>query len=125
MNLVIKKDDELILNEMFFDSNEKINLNYRGLTSGEKKFEENIKEISHFILEDRKYQIDAAIMHLLKNYKGEKMNFDKLKQMVFDFIKNFFVPEENIIKSRLNNLLERNLIVKTVVNNEPLYSYVK
>ena len=67
-NLVIKKDDELILNEMFFDSNEKINLNYRGLTSGEKKFEENIKEISHFILEDRKYQIDAAIMHLLKNY---------------------------------------------------------
>ena len=124
-NLVIKKDDELILNEMFFDSNEKINLNYRGLTSGEKKFEENIKEISHFILEDRKYQIDAAIMHLLKNYKGEKMNFDKLKQMVFDFIKNFFVPEENIIKSRLNNLLERNLIVKTVVNNEPLYSYVK
>jgi len=53
------------------------------------------------------------------------MNFDKLKQLVFDFIKNFFVPEENIIKSRLNNLLERNLIVKTVVNNEPLYSYVK
>ena len=124
-NLVIKKDDELILNEMFFDSNEKINLNYRGLTSGEKKFEENIKEISHFILEDRKYQIDAAIMHLLKNYKGEKMNFDKLKQMVFDFIKNFFVPEENIIKSRLNNLLERNLIVKTVVNNETLYSYIR
>ena len=124
-NLLIKKNDELILNEMFLDSNEKINLNYRGLTSAEKKFEENIKEISHFILEDRKYQIDAAIMHLLKNYKGEKMNFDKLKQLVFDFIKNFFVPEENIIKSRLNNLLERNLIVKTVVNNEPLYSYVK
>ena len=124
-NLVIKKNDELILNELFFDQNEKINLNYRGLLNGEKKMEENAKEISHFVLEDRKYQIDAAIMHLLKNYKGEKMNFGKLKQLVCDYVKNFFVPEENIIKSRISNLLERNLIAKTVVNNETLYSYAK
>ncbi len=124
-NLVIKKNDELILNELFLDQNEKINLNYRGLLNGEKKMEENAKEISHFVLEDRKYQIDAAIMHLLKNYKGEKMNFGKLKQLVCDYVKNFFVPEENIIKSRISNLLERNLISKTVVNNETLYSYAK
>ena len=124
-NLVIKKNDELILNELFLDQNEKINLNYRGLLNGEKKLEENAKEISHFVLEDRKYQIDAAIMHLLKNYKGEKMNFGKLKQLVCDYVKNFFVPEENIIKSRISNLLERNLIAKTVVNNETLYSYAK
>ena len=124
-NLVIKKNDELILNELFLDQNEKINLNYRGLLNGEKKLEENAKEISHFVLEDRKYQIDAAIMHLLKNYKGEKMNFGKLKQLVCDYVKNFFVPEENIIKSRINNLLERNLIAKSVVNNETLYSYAK
>jgi hypothetical protein len=123
--LVNKKNDELFLNEFFFNENEKINLNYRGLMIGEKKIEENNKEISHFVLEDRKYQIDAAIMHLLKNYKGEKMNFDKLKNLVCDYVKNFFVPEDNIIKSRINNLLERNLIVKSVVNNETLYSYVK
>ena len=123
--LVNKKDDELILNEFYFNENEKINLNYRGLMLGEKKLEENNKEISHFILEDRKYQIDAAIMHLLKNYKGEKMNFNKLKSLVSDFVKNFFVPEENMIKTRINNLLERNLIVKSVVNNETLYSYIK
>ena len=123
--LVNKKDDELILNEFYFNENEKINLNYRGLMLGEKKLEENNKEISHFVLEDRKYQIDAAIMHLLKNYKGEKMNFNKLKSLVSDFVKNFFVPEENMIKTRINNLLERNLIVKSVVNNETLYSYIK
>ena len=123
--LVNKKDDELILNEFYFNENEKINLNYRGLMLGEKRLEENNKEISHFVLEDRKYQIDAAIMHLLKNYKGEKMNFNKLKSLVSDFVKNFFVPEENMIKTRINNLLERNLIVKSVVNNETLYSYIK
>ena len=123
--LINKKNSELILNEFFLSENEKINLNYRGLLGGKKKVEESPKEISHFVLEDRKYQIDAAIMHLLKNYKGEKMNFEKLKKLVGDFVKNFFVPEENIIKSRINNLLERNLIVKSVVNNETLYSYVK
>jgi cullin 3 len=123
--LINKKNSDLILNELFLSENEKINLNYRGLLSGEKKTEENQKEISHFVLEDRKYQIDAAIMHLLKNYKGENMNFDKLKKMICDYVKNFFVPEENIIKSRINNLLERNLIVKTVVNNETLYSYIR
>ena len=123
--LINKKNSDLILNELFLSENEKINLNYRGLLSGEKKTEENQKEISHFVLEDRKYQIDAAIMHLLKNYKGENMNFDKLKKMICDYVKNFFVPEENIIKSRINNLLERNLIMKTVVNNETLYSYIR
>ena len=42
-----------------------------------------------------------------------------------DYLKNFFVPEKNIIQSRIKNLLERNLIVKTIVNNETLYSYVQ
>ena len=76
-------------------------------------------------MEDRKYQIDAAVMHLLKNNKNEKINFEKLKESLVVYLKNFFVPEENIIQSRINNLLERNLIVKTVVNNENLYSYVQ
>ena len=92
---------------------------------GKKKIEENSKEISHFILEDRKYQVDAAIMHLLKNIKNEKINFEKLKGLLVDYLKNFFVPEEKIINSRINNLLERNLIVKSTENNEILYSYVK
>ena len=76
-------------------------------------------------MEDRKYQIDAAIMHLLKNIKNEKINFSKLKELLIDYLKNFFSPEEKIIKSRINNLLERNLIAKSTVNNEILYSYVQ
>ena len=125
MGLLLKKNNDLLLNDGFISDNEKINLNYRGIVGGKKKLEENSKEISHFILEDRKYQIDAAVMHLLKNNKNEKINFEKLKESLVVYLKNFFVPEENIIQSRINNLLERNLIVKTVVNNENLYSYVQ
>ena len=125
IGLITKKNYDLILNEAFFSEEEKINLNYRGVLEGEKNKDGNSKEISHFVLEDRKYQIDASIMHLLKNYKGENMNFSKLKQLVSNDLKKFFVPEENIIKSRINNLIERNLIIKSVVNNETLYSYVK
>ena len=125
IGLLSKKNNDLILNEGFISDEEKINLNYRGLVGGKKKIEENSKEISHFILEDRKYQVDAAIMHLLKNIKNEKINFEKLKGLLVDYLKNFFVPEEKIINSRINNLLERNLIVKSTENNEILYSYVK
>ena len=33
------------------------------------------------------------------------VNYDKLKKMICDYVKNFFVPEENIIKSRINNVV--------------------
>ena len=125
IGLIFKKSNELIFNEGFVSEDKKINLNYRGILGGDKKNKEDVKEISHFILEDRKYQIDAAIMHLLKNIKNEKINFEKLKELLIDYLKNFFKPEENIIKSRINNLLERNLIVKSIVNKETLYSYVQ
>ena len=52
IGLINKKNGELLLNELFFSENEKINLNYRGLIAGKKKSEENTKEISHFVLED-------------------------------------------------------------------------
>jgi len=125
IGLVSKKNNDLLFNEGFVSEDDKINLNYRGILLSEKKLEKNAKEISHFILEDRKYQIDAAIMHLLKNIKNEKINFSKLKELLIDYLKNFFSPEEKIIKSRINNLLERNLIAKSTVNNENLYSYVQ
>ena len=40
-------------------------------------------------------------------------DLEKLKKLVGDFVKNFFVPEENIIKSRINNLLESNFFQVT------------
>ena len=125
IGLLIKKNNDLLLNDGFISDSEKINLNFRGILGGKKKSDEKSNEISHFILEDRKYQIDAAIMHLLKNIKNEKIGFEKLKELLVDYLKNFFVPEKNIIQSRIKNLLERNLIVKTIVNNETLYSYVQ
>lgn len=125
VGLLLKKNNDLLLNDGFISDSEKINLNFRGILGGQKKADEKTNEISHFILEDRKYQIDAAIMHLLKNIKNEKIGFEKLKELLVDYLKNFFVPEKNIIQSRIKNLLERNLIVKTIVNNETLYSYVQ
>lgn len=125
IGLLLKKNNDLLLNDGFISDSEKINLNFRGILGGKKKSDEKSNEISHFILEDRKYQIDAAIMHLLKNIKNEKIGFEKLKELLVDYLKNFFVPEKNIIQSRIKNLLERNLIVKTIVNNETLYSYVQ
>ena len=97
IGLLLKKNNDLLLNDGFISDSEKINLNFRGILGGKKKSDEKSNEISHFILEDRKYQIDAAIMHLLKNIKNEKIGFEKLKELLVDYLKNFFVPEKNII----------------------------
>ena len=78
IGLLLKKNNDLLLNDGFISDSEKINLNFRGILGGKKKSDEKSNEISHFILEDRKYQIDAAIMHLLKNIKNEKIGFEKL-----------------------------------------------
>ena len=121
--LLIKKNGELVLNSAFDSDNEKINLNYRGVENSKKNSQGEKKEISHFILEDRKYQIDATIMHVLKKHRDKEIDFNFLKENLVNYLKNFFVPEENIIKTRINNLLERNLIVKST-SKEDCYSYV-
>ena len=60
IGLLLKKNNDLLLNDGFISDSEKINLNFRGILGGKKKSDEKSNEISHFILEDRKYQIDAA-----------------------------------------------------------------
>lgn len=45
VGLITKKNSELILNELFISENEKINLNYRGLLSGEKRLKKVRKKL--------------------------------------------------------------------------------
>ena len=70
--------------------------------------EKKVEEISHFVIEDRKHQLDSIIMKILK--KTKKINFDKLKIGIFEETEKFFVPEVAFIKLRLDNLIDRNFV---------------
>ena len=111
-------NDEFIKN----DSNEmKMNLNYKHKDKIQKENNNESKEISHFLLEDRKYQIDASIIHNLKLY--QKLDFNELKKYVTQSLSNYFAPEDNIIKARLDNLIDRNFIERDKDNND-IYIYI-
>jgi cullin 1 len=107
------------------NNKEKINLNFKYVNKKNKNNIENNnnneKEIDHFMLEDRKYQIDAYIIHELK--KNKIMTFESIKENLFKNLKNYFNPELKIIKERLENLINRNLIERDK-NDNNIFSYL-
>jgi cullin-4 len=114
----ITASDFINLNESFASDDYRINLNFKYETVREEKKE---KEISHFIIEDRKYQIDAIIVKLLKQQK--KISYEPLKSQVIQAVRSYFIPDSAIIDTRLENLLNRNLIAKDAENiNVYVYS---
>ena len=118
--LLILNNNILELNTNFISNENKINLNYKNTKNDEKEKKEE-KELSHFVIEDRKYQLDASIIHELKFNK--KLPFEELKKNLIKNLSGYFVPEVQLIKARLENLLDRNLI-KRDENNSEIYIYI-
>jgi len=101
----LEKDDIIMLNKDFAHNEFKLVLNIKN-----KNLNPNFKkeEVSHFVLDDRKYLLDAVIMKILKFYK--RLEFDKLKFEIINAVHNYFIPEISLIKTRLENLIERDFI---------------
>ena len=65
-NVLILKNSSLYLNMNYTNNESKLYLNYKCKDKTKMKDEDKKdKEVSHFILEDRKYQIDASLIHVL------------------------------------------------------------
>jgi len=112
-------DDILSVNTKFYHSSNKIILQSKNLA--ELKVKRSMsEEISHFVIEDRKYQLDSIIMKILKQNK--KLEFELLKQLIFKGVQSYFVPDVNMIKNRIENLIDRVLIVEES-KNPSIYCY--
>ena len=121
-NVLILKNSSLYLNMNYTNNESKLNLNYKCKDKTKMKDEDKKdKEVSHFLLEDRKYQIDASLIHVLKKYK--RLSFDELKNNVTVEVKNYFIPDVVLLKQRLENLIDRNFIERDV-NNPDTYIYI-
>lgn len=120
---IIRMDgDKFLINKEFIIEENKINLNYKCKKKndkGEDNKENN--EISHFVVEDRKYQLDANLMHLMKKHK--QMNFNELKDNVIKAVSAYFIPEISIIKARLDYLVDMNFLEKNK-DNKDVYIYI-
>jgi hypothetical protein len=106
------QNDTLILNENFTNKEHRLILNNFKADKKDKSSKPEEKEISHFVLEDRKHHIDAAIMRILKHSEGKKTHYESLKSKVIEYVSNYFVPEVTTIKQRIDNLLDREFIAR-------------
>jgi len=114
----INSEDIIFLNREFQSNQEKLVLNVKNKNLNlcfSKK-----DEISHFVLDDRKHQLDAVIMKALKQNK--RMNFENLKNTIIKSVSNYFIPEVNLIKNRIDNLIEREYISRDM-NNPEYFTY--
>lgn len=66
--------------------------------------EESKRTQSH-IDSDRKYYLDAAIVRIMKAKK--ELTHEALKTQTIDAVKNHFVPEVNVIKQRIDGLVDQ------------------
>lgn len=111
----------LSLNDQFTSNRYKHNCNYTKEEKRQGIIQEANKEVSHLVIEDRKHQIDAAIISQLKQMK--KIKFDDLKNSIMNRVNSYFTPEIAFIKERLDNLIDRNYIEREE-SNQNIYVYI-
>jgi len=109
----MEDNDIIYLNPSFNQEDSKIKLlnsivEKKEVTVAEEKKED---EVSHFVLEDRKHLLDAIIIKMLK--RDKIVEFEKLKSLLIEDVKKFFVPEIKFIKTRLENLMDRNFVKRS------------
>lgn len=112
-NDILEEDNNLslILNNDFSYKSNNINL-FIGKVVKEKEQKKNDDGgkliIDEIILCNRKNQIDATIIRLMKQKK--KMNYEDICYYVTDSLVNIFVPKKENIKERIENLTERKFL---------------
>lgn len=98
----IKEDDIFWVNDEFSSKSYKVKVkNFVSLKywEGECKMKEKILE------EDRKHEVEAAIIRILK--RKNRIDHKTLLENVKDELKGRFIPSSSLIKRRINELIGR------------------
>ena len=72
--------------------------------------------------EDRKHEIEAAVVRIMKARK--KMPHSQLVAEVIEQLRHRFAPPPNIIKKRIEGLIEREYLIRTEENRYVLFSFL-
>ena len=82
---------------------------------------EESKRTNKSIEDDRKFALDAAIVRIMKARK--EMTYEHLKLATIDAMKSHFVPQVDIIKKRIDVLVEAEYLERSE-NDRNLYKYI-
>lgn len=114
----IEADDAFMVNDAFTSRLYRVKIQ-TVLVKGETEPER--QETRNKVDEDRKHEIDAAIVRVMKTQKS--LNHSLLISKVTSLLERRFMPSPQAIKVRIENLIERDYLSRDAVDHR-LYQYV-
>ncbi|KAJ3571858.1 hypothetical protein NP233_g3479 [Leucocoprinus birnbaumii] len=111
----VNDDDVFRFNADFTDPRPKIHIN----SIQAKVSPEESKKTNAAIEGDRKMYLDAAIVRIMKANKT--MMYEKLKTATIDAVKNHFRPEVEVIKQRVDSLVETEYLERDKVERNKFH----
>lgn len=113
----ILANDEFIVNDQFTSKLIRVKINTVSAKSGESDPERQETRVK--VDDDRKHEIEAAIVRIMKARK--KMQHNLLVSEVTNQLKSRFLPSPVVIKKRIESLIEREYLARA---NEDMYSFI-
>ncbi|KAK3583652.1 hypothetical protein CHS0354_021390 [Potamilus streckersoni] len=115
----IEPDHVFIVNDQFTSKLFRVKIQTVAATKGEEEPER--KETRTKVDEDRKHEIEAAIVRIMKARK--KLQHNVLVAEVTEQLKSRFLPSPVVIKKRIEGLIERDYLARTPEDRK-VYTYV-
>eukprot|EP00004_Rigifila_ramosa_P003165 TRINITY_DN1332_c0_g1_i6.p1 TRINITY_DN1332_c0_g1~~TRINITY_DN1332_c0_g1_i6.p1 ORF type:complete len:739 (+),score=176.85 TRINITY_DN1332_c0_g1_i6:553-2769(+) len=92
-----------------------------GTVTAQKETEPELRETKTKLDEDRKHQIDAAIVRIMKSRK--KMDHNQLVAETISQLQSRFLPNPLVIKKRIESLIEREYLERSSADMK-IYNYL-
>ncbi|KAG5638979.1 hypothetical protein H0H81_008199 [Sphagnurus paluster] len=113
----IEETDMFRFNPDFEDPRAKVHIN----SIQAKVSTEESKRTNESIEGDRKHYLDAAIVRIMKARK--ELSYEQLKAATIDAVKNHFVPAVDVIKKRIDALVESDYLERSP-HDKSLFLYI-
>jgi len=105
------------INESFKSLNKRLSLNK--LPKSDRKSKEEVKETEDRVKEDRRFQIDAMVMKVMKERRTLPHH-----ELISELIKKVNFPlDDKLVKQRIESLIEKDYI-KRAANDAATYEYI-
>ena len=116
--ILVKKDGVYKVNFGFKSKTRNVKV---GTLAAQKETAEEKKETDEKVERERQFQVDAAIVRIMKTRRT--LDYNNIVIEVVKSLANYFKPTIPFIKSRIESLIERDYMARSETNNN-IFNYV-